>query len=67
MREQLESKAVERSCRWFERLLIFYPRAHREEYGPAILQLFRDQGREAWARGYLSYPIVSRKWPATAP
>jgi capsular polysaccharide biosynthesis protein len=42
-------KAVERSCRLFRRLLVAYPKAHREEYGAAILQLFRDQCRDAWA------------------
>jgi capsular polysaccharide biosynthesis protein len=30
-------------------MLVFYPKAHREEYGAAILQLFRDQCRDAWA------------------
>ena len=49
MPEQPENKAVERSCWLFQRLLVFYPRAHREEYGLAILQLFRDQCRDAWA------------------
>jgi capsular polysaccharide biosynthesis protein len=51
MANNTESKAVERSCRIFRRLLAVYPRAHREEYGPAILQLFRDQCRDAWAAG----------------
>lgn len=38
----------------YERLLALYPRAHREEYGPAMLQLFGDQCRDAWrdARGW---------------
>jgi capsular polysaccharide biosynthesis protein len=49
MPERSESKAVERSCRLFRRLLVAYPKAHREEYGAAILQLFRDQCRDAWA------------------
>lgn len=51
MPEQHEVKAIERSCRLFERLLVIYPRAHREEYGSAILQLFRDQCRDAWTAG----------------
>ncbi len=51
MPELRESKAVERSCRLFEQLLVIYPRTHREEYGPAILQLFRDQCRDAWVNG----------------
>ena len=29
-------------------LLRAYPPAHRAEYGPAMAQLFRDQGRDAW-------------------
>lgn len=50
MSEQRVDKAIERSCRLYQRLLVIYPRAHREEYGAAILQLFRDQCRDAWAR-----------------
>jgi len=49
MLEQMESKVVQRSCRLYQRLLVLYPRNHRDEYGPAILQLFRDQCRDAWA------------------
>lgn len=49
MSRQPESKAVERSCRVYRRLLFAYPEAHREEYGAAMLQLFRDQCRDAWA------------------
>jgi capsular polysaccharide biosynthesis protein len=48
MPERTESKAVERSCRLYHRLLMFYPKAHREEYGAPMLQLFRDQCRDAW-------------------
>lgn len=59
MPEPTESKAVERSCRWFRRLLAVYPKAHRQEYGAAILQLFRDQCRDAWAerrlRGLIAF------------
>jgi hypothetical protein len=49
MSRQPESKAVEHSCRVYRRLLFAYPKAHREEYGAAMLQLFRDQCRDAWA------------------
>src|SRR5271170_7239386 len=37
----------------YGRLLLAYPKAHREEYGPAMAQLFHDQCRDAWneARG----------------
>jgi capsular polysaccharide biosynthesis protein len=50
MSESRENRSVERSCRLFQRLLVIYPRMHREEYGAAILQLFRDQCRDAWER-----------------
>lgn len=38
----------------YGRLLRAYPPAHREEFGPAMAQLFRDQCRDAWneARGW---------------
>ncbi len=59
MSRQPESKAVEHSCRLYRRLLFVYPKAHREEYGAAMLQLFRDQCRDAWAatfsRGLISF------------
>jgi len=32
----------------FQRLLVLYPKAHRDEYGPSMHQLFRDQCRDAW-------------------
>jgi capsular polysaccharide biosynthesis protein len=37
----------------YGRLLLAYPKAHREEYGAAMAQLFHDQCRDAWneARG----------------
>ena len=50
MFEPRENRSVERSCWLFQRLLVIYPRVHREEYGAAILQLFRDQCRDAWGR-----------------
>jgi len=59
MPERTDSKVVECSCRLFRRLLVAYPKAHREEYGAAILQLFRDQCRDAWsesgARGVVGF------------
>jgi len=58
MLEPAKSKTVERSCRWFRRFLILYPKAHREEYGEAILQLFRDQCRDAWRATRLRGVIV---------
>lgn len=51
MSERKESKAVERSCRLYQRLLALYPKRHREEYGGAMSQLFRDQCRDAWSEG----------------
>ena len=53
------SKAVDVSCRVYRRLLMAYPKSHRQEYGPAILQLFRDQCCDAWAaaraRGLITF------------
>ena len=43
------SKAVAVSEKVFRRLLAAYPQAHREEYGAAMAQLFRDQCRDAWS------------------
>jgi len=37
-----------RSHRIYERLLRAYPEAHRQAYGAAMSQLFRDQCRDAW-------------------
>ncbi|HEY6167105.1 MAG TPA: Wzz/FepE/Etk N-terminal domain-containing protein [Verrucomicrobiae bacterium] len=42
------------SQKLYERLLVLYPKAHREEYGPLMAQLFRDQSRDAWR--------ASRRW-----
>jgi hypothetical protein len=35
------------SYRLYRRLLAFYPKNHRDEYGPSMLQLFKDQYRSA--------------------
>jgi uncharacterized protein involved in exopolysaccharide biosynthesis len=43
-----ENRAIALSQRVYKRLLRLYPRAHREEYGTAMAQLFRDQCRDAW-------------------
>ena len=42
------SRAMALSDSTFRRLLRAYPRAHRDEYGEAMAQVFRDQCREAW-------------------
>lgn len=45
---------IARSHQLYGWLLTAYPRPHREEYGPAMQQVFRDQCRDAWreARGW---------------
>jgi succinoglycan biosynthesis transport protein ExoP len=48
MRPPEGNLALLRSQRLFERLLALYPRPHRQQYGPAMAQLFRDQSRDAW-------------------
>jgi len=35
----------------YQHLLAAYPRSHRERYGAAMAQLFRDQCRDAWVAG----------------
>src|ERR1035437_8945743 len=49
-----ENKAVILSQKLYQRLLAAYPKTHRQEYGPAMAQLFRDQSRDAWreSRGW---------------
>ena len=42
------SRAVTLSESTFRRLLLAYPRAHRDEYGEDMAQVFRDQCRDAW-------------------
>jgi hypothetical protein len=36
-----------RACRLYRLLLLLYPKNHRQEYGTLMVQLFRDQCREA--------------------
>jgi capsular polysaccharide biosynthesis protein len=43
------NRSLEFSQKLYQRLLRAYPRSHREAYGPAMAQLFRDQLRDAWA------------------
>jgi len=40
------------SQKLYVRLLKVYPQAHRELYGDAIVQLFRDQCRDAWRESH---------------
>ncbi len=42
---------VRRASWIYERLLWIYPRSHRREYGPVMVQLFRDQCRAASRSG----------------
>jgi capsular polysaccharide biosynthesis protein len=49
MAAHADNQAVAFSEKVFERLLAAYPKAHREEYGAAMAQLFRDQCRDAWS------------------
>jgi uncharacterized protein involved in exopolysaccharide biosynthesis len=44
-------RSQELSHKLYQRLLAAYPRSHRQEYGGAMAQLFRDQCRDAWAEG----------------
>ena len=48
MSKDLNNRALAASQRIYERLLLAYPKSHREEYSPAMSQLFRDQCRDAW-------------------
>jgi hypothetical protein len=57
MAARADNQAVAFSEKVFERLLAAYPKAHREEYGTAMAQLFRDQCRDAWNE--------SRSWGLT--
>jgi hypothetical protein len=47
-RGQYESKSVTFSQWMFQRLLNAYPKAHRQEYGPAMAQLFSDECHDGW-------------------
>ncbi len=49
MSKNFNNRALAASQTVYGWLLRAYPPAHREEYGPAMAQLFRDQGRDAWS------------------
>jgi hypothetical protein len=49
MPARADNQALAFSEKVFKRLLAAYPKAHREEYGTAMAQLFRDQCRDAWS------------------
>ena len=46
------SRAIALSESVFRRLLLAYPRSHRDEYGEDMAQVFRDQCREAWREAH---------------
>ena len=48
MAKNFNSRALAVSQKVYGWLLRAYPKAHREEYGAAMAQLFRDQCRDAW-------------------
>jgi uncharacterized protein involved in exopolysaccharide biosynthesis len=54
MPEKIHNRALAISQKIYGWLLPAYPKAHREKYGPAMAQLFRDQCRDAWdeSRGW---------------
>jgi len=47
----------------YRKLLRLYPRAHREEYGALMAQLFRDQYRDAYREGRV--PGILSLWRRT--
>jgi uncharacterized protein involved in exopolysaccharide biosynthesis len=51
---KIHNRALAISQKIYGWLLPAYPKAHREKYGPAMAQLFRDQCRDAWdeSRGW---------------
>lgn len=48
MNPPADNRSISLSQWLYQRLLAAYPRTHREEYGGAMVQLFRDQCRDAW-------------------
>src|ERR1017187_1671182 len=48
MSKNFNNRALAVSQETYKWLLLAYPKVHREAYGPAMAQLFRDQGRDAW-------------------
>src|SRR5665213_4444675 len=54
MLNHFNNRTLTVSQKVYDWLLRAYPPTHREEYGPAMAQLFRDHCRDAWgeARGW---------------
>ena len=60
MSAPFKTKPVLFSEKLYERVLAAYPQAHREEYGQCMLQLFRDQCRDAWDESH--FWVLMRLW-----
>src|SRR5664280_1193553 len=65
MATNFNNRALAVSQKVYGWLLRAYPPAHREEYGPAMAQLFRDQCRDAWneAQGWGLFKLWLRVLP----
>ena len=48
MENNVDNQGVTLSVKIYGYLLAFYPSQYRREFGPAMIQLFRDQCRDAW-------------------
>jgi hypothetical protein len=57
-----ENQSLRRATSVYETLLRLYPRSHRQAYGPLMVQLFRDQYRDACRLGK---PRSSSLWLRT--
>ena len=68
MSKNFNNRVLALSQTIFGWLLRAYPPAHRAEYGPAMAQLFRDQGRDAWneAQGWGMVKLWLRVLPDLA-
>ena len=51
-----------RSCRIYRMLTFLYPKSHRQKYGEPMMQLFRDQCRDAQReKGAFGFVAVWRR------
>jgi len=48
-----QSTKVQTAIRIYTALLWLYPRAHRQDYGPLMVQLFQDQCKEAYTHQHI--------------
>jgi uncharacterized protein involved in exopolysaccharide biosynthesis len=65
MTKNFNNRALAVSQKIYGWLLRAYPPAHRAAYGPAMAQLFRDQGRDAWneSKGWSLFKLWLRVLP----